>query len=692
MEKRNTLLQGVSKVLEPIYNPVAGTVEQARQAANPNGFVPKTISADEWNQYVQNPLGKNIQNLASIASLFVPVGGASTLLGTIARGAGAGALAGFGSADLTKQGSGENGIIQGALLGGGTAGLLGAAGKIYSKLAGKGAKAAAEVAPSLAQAEAPAAVPAAESMALIRPSVGIATPSTEPLPVRISAGTPPQNANEFIAGLLKDFPSPSQAVDLNTPQIGNAELKYLNGAMSEVAPGTGALPIPKAEVPPVLPAEVAPLRNPTQAEVIKGKLFAGSAAKTGSPQALESAQASVVKQFEDAKLPYNTDTQRARGIIKLLDEQAPKARAAVEGVKVQTQPIISQLQAMYRDAPALLQKYGKEIISKLERAGSEIDGAALHDIRTFADSNIPESAFGPATTALADKTRVMSDIRDVLSGTLKSNAPAEYAQLLDNENALLTLRKPANLAVDKGNKITLIPGTNAKVNVAPVTNRLNAAVTKGRAAVSGGVKLPTLDLPTLPNSPVVNAGVGALPALIGRRAGLPADVPAAQSSTGVSSIPTAAILASSGQTDVNAILDSMIRSGVKSSEAIAYIKANGLDAGSSSGGGSDAAKRTKANATSGIKAITDLSNIISKDASTIFTSKLPSFLESPAGRQFNVAANEIADVITRLRTGAALNEEEQKFYLAKIPQPFDDPETIKYKLSQLQDLFTSLAQ
>lgn len=58
---------------------------------------------------------------------------------------------------------------------------------------------------------------------------------------------------------------------------------------------------------------------------------------------------------------------------------------------------------------------------------------------------------------------------------------------------------------------------------------------------------------------------------------------------------------------------------------------------------------------------------------------------------FDTAAKNITDVITRLRTGAALTESEEAFYKSQLPQAFDPPEVQAQKMQMFQDLFSSIA-
>jgi hypothetical protein len=102
----------------------------------------------------------------------------------------------------------------------------------------------------------------------------------------------------------------------------------------------------------------------------------------------------------------------------------------------------------------------------------------------------------------------------------------------------------------------------------------------------------------------------------------------------------------------------------------------------------DQQRRTMANAQSGLRALGNVESILGSDPNAPLKSKIPIVSgKSP----YAAASREINDVLTRLRTGAALNQDEQKFYEKQLPQPFDSPSTVAYKLSIFKDLFTQLA-
>lgn len=103
----------------------------------------------------------------------------------------------------------------------------------------------------------------------------------------------------------------------------------------------------------------------------------------------------------------------------------------------------------------------------------------------------------------------------------------------------------------------------------------------------------------------------------------------------------------------------------------------------------DPQRKTVASAQSGLRALDNAEAILKQDNLATIKAKIPIVSgQSP----YATAAREIKDVLTRLRTGAALNMDEQKFYEQQLPQPFDSEKTINYKISVFRNLFETLAQ
>lgn len=64
---------------------------------------------------------------------------------------------------------------------------------------------------------------------------------------------------------------------------------------------------------------------------------------------------------------------------------------------------------------------------------------------------------------------------------------------------------------------------------------------------------------------------------------------------------------------------------------------------------------------------------------------------SPNLSNFRTYKNEAADIITRIRTGAALNSEELTFYQSKLPVLGDNADTVNTKLNQLTGFFLGMS-
>jgi hypothetical protein len=104
---------------------------------------------------------------------------------------------------------------------------------------------------------------------------------------------------------------------------------------------------------------------------------------------------------------------------------------------------------------------------------------------------------------------------------------------------------------------------------------------------------------------------------------------------------------------------------------------------------SEEAKKNQANVESGLKALQTVRSELFDAKGNIRTSIL---LRSKVGmaRQYTSALNEMKDVIARLRTGAALTENEEKFYTSQLPGLRDNKDTIKSKLQRFEQLFQGI--
>lgn len=133
-------------------------------------------------------------------------------------------------------------------------------------------------------------------------------------------------------------------------------------------------------------------------------------------------------------------------------------------------------------------------------------------------------------------------------------------------------------------------------------------------------------------------------------------------------------------------------------DAVGLEKAQ-AQAAKAAGGGKLSAEASKvvANANSGLESLAQLEAMISQGGvpkGTVVPGRnlLGGLGASQLGTSsYDTAARNIKDVITRLRTGAAITENEERFYNAQLPQAFDPPETVQQKLMMFRQLFESVA-
>lgn len=110
------------------------------------------------------------------------------------------------------------------------------------------------------------------------------------------------------------------------------------------------------------------------------------------------------------------------------------------------------------------------------------------------------------------------------------------------------------------------------------------------------------------------------------------------------------------------------------------------------------ASKVLANANSGLQSLSQLEGIIGQSGGVPKSTLVPGRgifgnlgANALGTAEYDNAARNIADVITRLRTGAALTESEERFYKSQLPQAFDSPEAIQQKLGMFRDLFASVS-
>ena len=101
------------------------------------------------------------------------------------------------------------------------------------------------------------------------------------------------------------------------------------------------------------------------------------------------------------------------------------------------------------------------------------------------------------------------------------------------------------------------------------------------------------------------------------------------------------------------------------------------------------------NAQSGLRALDDMEASIGEDPSVYRYAaggQLGASLKGTAGQKYLTSKKIAADIVTRLRTGAALNAEEQKFYDSLSPGILDTPDSARFKVKQMRDFYSGIVK
>jgi hypothetical protein len=100
------------------------------------------------------------------------------------------------------------------------------------------------------------------------------------------------------------------------------------------------------------------------------------------------------------------------------------------------------------------------------------------------------------------------------------------------------------------------------------------------------------------------------------------------------------------------------------------------------------------NAQSGLESLQKIADTLQTNPNAAKLSSLPggSITANLTGTgEYKAAVNNAVDVIGRLRSGGAIGQEEEKNFLALLPQTGDNSDTINYKLQQLASVFQNFA-
>jgi hypothetical protein len=99
-------------------------------------------------------------------------------------------------------------------------------------------------------------------------------------------------------------------------------------------------------------------------------------------------------------------------------------------------------------------------------------------------------------------------------------------------------------------------------------------------------------------------------------------------------------------------------------------------------------------ATSGLDKINELRNVIQSEGGSATGlasgAALPTALQSASTQKFSTLREDLSDLIGRLRSGGAINKDEEARFTKLLPRFGDKPETVGFKLNQLNKTFQEI--
>lgn len=233
--------------------------------------------------------------------------------------------------------------------------------------------------------------------------------------------------------------------------------------------------------------------------------------------------------------------------------------------------------------------------------------------------------------------------------------------------------------ITKADKAGHITVANIKVPTAGIPQKLQATAGKGLQAI-GGLQLPQVSEKVM--SKLGTAGI--FGTRLGQAIGYEGQ-PMEQQMQQPQQLPQG--IEPQGASALNLMLAQEVLNGnISATEANAVLSLLGMSGG--------ATKKTalQQKAESALTTIDTLDAILQEGGNNVLLGQLLPFQGGSTQAQiYNSAATDIMDTLARLRTGAVINEQEEKMYRGYIPKITDTPERRQYKLQLLRQVFGSLA-
>lgn len=133
------------------------------------------------------------------------------------------------------------------------------------------------------------------------------------------------------------------------------------------------------------------------------------------------------------------------------------------------------------------------------------------------------------------------------------------------------------------------------------------------------------------------------------------------------------------------LYSAIIGLGFKPSDAESVMASLGMSLKDNAKAPSAETLKLQSNVQTGLSALSQIQDIVSKDSGVLWQGGLPNVIQSGNSQQYQAAVNQLSDIIGRLRSGGAINADEEARFKQYVPVFGDSQDTINKKIAYLAE-------
>ena len=391
----------------------------------------------------------------------------------------------------------------------------------------------------------------------------------------------------------------------------------------------------------------------------------------------------VIKSYFDTMdslgLPTQTSeiaSQSSDDALKILNEQfngvLTNADNAVTFSSKDTANIVNKIESAFKNNQKITSNAQyQELLGDLLSLGESYSPSQLNMIREKARELVNWSTSSKAAVSQRATSQVFSVIDDFFKSKIGGTS-----EVLSKMKDIYTVRPIFQAKAPTAGSIKVgTASTNIAVPSGAIQERIPSAVGE---TLQKGFKMPQVSPELMAN--VGNAGI------FGTRLGQALG----QEQAPMEPQMERPMEPQQGQTDMSGI-NLMLAQGILSGQ-ISSAEANSVLSLLGMSGGTEKKTDLQRKAESALTSIDTLEGILTEGGNNVLLGQLLPFQGGSSQAQiYNSAATDIMDTLARLRTGAVINESEEKMYRGYIPKITDTPERRQYKLQLLRQVFGGMA-